>query len=133
MSRSNPVDETWERFSLLRSVYPLIRRSLPQAPSNTVDVEYFQHRPVTASDTCGDTQRELDNHITILRFEINTLPEILDEIDIHQLTKSDDIERVAYAFDSLLNLFEDSVVVDTGHESQADTHEVSDFITVDIV
>ncbi|KAH7218858.1 hypothetical protein DER44DRAFT_846806 [Fusarium oxysporum] len=93
--------EAQAHFDLLRSVHCFVNLSLP-IPE---DVE--SERQTTESQIETDM---LVNDITILRSDIKCLPIRLEQIDIDQITNDADVDRLLRAFDSLLGLFEDSVL-----------------------
>ncbi|RYP66887.1 hypothetical protein DL771_007544 [Monosporascus sp. 5C6A] len=89
------------RFHLLRSVHSLFGHSLPTID----DVESGRYEGVSEA-----SPEDLVNDITILRSDIKCLPIKLQQIDIDQVTNGADVDRLIKAFDSLLGLFEDSVI-----------------------
>jgi hypothetical protein len=102
------ISEALARFHLLRSVHPLFGLSLPTVE----DVESGQYGPVSEDPA---KLADLVNDVTILRLDIKCLPIKLQQIDIDQVTSDVDIDRLIKASDSLLGLFEESVLdLETG-------------------
>jgi hypothetical protein len=93
--------EARARFHLLQSVHSLFGLSLP----TTEDVESGRYGAMSEASLA-----DLVNDITILRSDIKCLPIKLQQIDIDQVTSDADVDRLIKAFDSLLGLFEDSVL-----------------------
>ena len=89
------------RFHLLGSVHPLFSRSLPTLR----DVQSGRYGALPEA-----SHPDLANDITILRADIKFLATKLSQIDIDQVTNNADADRLIEAFDSLLSLFEDSVL-----------------------
>jgi hypothetical protein len=93
--------EARARFHLLRSVHSLFVLALPTVEN----VESGCYGHVSEAGLA-----DLVNDITILRSDIKLLPFKLQQIDIDQVTSDADIDRLIKAFDSLLALFEESVL-----------------------
>ncbi|KFY82286.1 hypothetical protein V498_08628 [Pseudogymnoascus sp. VKM F-4517 (FW-2822)] len=97
------ISEARARFHLLRSVHPLFSLSLPTVE----DVESGRYGPLPKDSV---KLADLVNDVTILRLDIKCLPVKLQQIDIDQAKSDIDIDRLIKAFDSLLGLFEESVL-----------------------
>ncbi len=93
--------EAQARFRLLRSVHALFCLSLPTID----DAESGRYGAMSEANLA-----DLVDDITILRSDINCLPIKLQQVDIDQVTSDIDIDRLIEAFDSLLVLFEESVL-----------------------
>ncbi|KAJ4328353.1 hypothetical protein N0V84_001224 [Fusarium piperis] len=93
--------EAQAHFGLLRSVHYFVSLSLPIP-------EDVENKTQTAESQIKTDM--LVNDITILRSDIKCLPIRLEQIDIDQITNDADVDRLIGAFDSLLRLFEDSVL-----------------------
>ncbi len=101
--------EAKERLRLLETVYPFFRLSLPTIPPTT-DTQNGEYKDVSEAD--------LANDITILRLDIKALPITLRPIDIDQVRSDDKLDQLIQAFDSVLSLFEDSVINRTAEGTQ---------------
>ncbi|KAK2752267.1 pfs domain-containing protein [Colletotrichum kahawae] len=98
MSSSEKRINARDRFHLLQSVHPFFCRYLPTIE----DVGNGRYG--------GLPEADLANDITILRSDIKSLPFKLRQIDIDQVMSDTDLDRLIGAFDSVLHLFEDSVL-----------------------
>lgn len=96
------VLEARASFTLLQSVHSLIDLSLPTIE----DVETGRYGAMSGDDDLA----VLANDITLLRSHVKSLPITLQQVDIDQVTSDADVDRLIEAFDSLLGLFEDSVL-----------------------
>lgn len=106
-------------LGLLRTVHPLFVRSLSTADELRQD----RYGRMSEADFA-----DLSNGLTILRIDVKSLPYILEQIDIDQLTRATDVDRLVEALDLLLSLLEDSVLVPAEFTSQIKTAEVRTFV-----
>jgi hypothetical protein len=93
--------EARDRLQLLQSVHSYFSISLP-----TIEDGDSGRYGALSEAALAD----LVNDITILRSDIKSLPIKLQQIEIDQITSDADANRLIKALDSVLRLFEDSVL-----------------------